>query len=102
MTSSLVASRMAVQFQVSHLPLSATPGPPDTLHLSGASARILIQRPAPPEERHCRHVATDVSLKVAVEIHSSQSALENPDWKSLSASLAIIHSGFVFNDPWNC
>lgn len=37
-TSSLVISRMAVQFQVHHLLLSATLGPPDTLHLGGASA----------------------------------------------------------------
>lgn len=44
-TSSLVISRMAVQFQVHHLPLSATLWPPDTLHLGGASARILIKPP---------------------------------------------------------
>lgn len=36
-TSSLVISRMAVQFQVHHLLQSATLGPPDTLHLGGAS-----------------------------------------------------------------
>lgn len=63
-TSSLVISRMAVQFQVHHLPLSATLGPPDTLHLGGASARILMQPPATSDWSHCCHPATGVVISI--------------------------------------